>query len=260
MFQRRAPPRGLRAPRTKAQALAVFVRLGQDVSDLEGRELRSAYRALAREHHPDLPRNADRRAEATRDLAELNAAYEILSSPSWQDELWGGDYEEMFRDAAHQQEGPRGFQMGGFARPQEAAQMAAAQRHYMQQGPPAHGAGMPFVVGGEHMPRHATPECVLLDTDRRDAGARRPGQGFALEATPGYLVLLIPPDVVPSFMRIQGRRGSEEDWRIFGEWCAEQGLERLYLDIRDMTRPQFARGGPRGYLNRRLPLFIGRVK
>ncbi|HIK60181.1 MAG TPA: J domain-containing protein [Planctomycetes bacterium] len=250
---------GLRAPRTRAEALAVFQRLGTDASALEGKELRSAYRALAREHHPDLPQNADRRREATKDLAELNSAYEMLKNPGRGGfdpfEGMGGfdDYEEMFREQAHQQDGPRGFQMGGFARPHEAREAAMAQRHYARHGAPAHGAGMPFVVGGEHLPRHPTAECVLDDTQRADAGARRLGRGpqrTAIAHTPGYLVMLVPPDIVPAFMACQSGRATDEDWRIFGEWCAEQGLERLYLDVRAMNRRQMGGGrGPRGYLN-----------
>lgn len=259
---------GLRAPRTRAEALAVFQRLGTDASALEGRELRSAYRALAREHHPDLPQNADRRREATKDLAELNSAYELLKNPGRGGfdpfEGMGGfdDYEEMFREQAHQQDGPRGFQMGGFARPHEAREAAMAQQHYARHGAPAHGAGMPFVVGGEHLPRHPTAECVLDDTQRADAGARRLGRGpqrTAVAHTPGYLVMLVPPDIVPAFMACQSGRATDEDWRIFGEWCAEQGLERLYLDVRAMNRRQMGGGrGPRGYLNQEKKMSQGR--
>jgi hypothetical protein len=231
--------------------------MGVDASDLEGRPLRTAYRRLAREHHPDLPENVNRHAEATRDLQDLNGAYDILSNP---DQLQHDYFEDLFRqgfdnyeeafagaEQQRQQDGPRGFQMGSFARPHEAREAAMAQRHYAQTGPPPAGVGMPFVVGGEHLPRHPTPEAVLPPP--RGPGGGREG---ALERAPGYVVLFVPPDLTDAFMRCQSGRGTDEDWAAFGEWCAEQGLERLYLDIRAMNRRQVGGGfRPRGYLNPR---------
>lgn len=70
--QRRRPPAGAVRPRTPAHRV-----LGLDAG-ASPVEIRKAYRALARENHPDLgpPDEKDRR---TRRMQEINRAYQELS-------------------------------------------------------------------------------------------------------------------------------------------------------------------------------------
>lgn len=58
----------------------------------EAREIKRAYRALARELHPDLPENEDNEEAAER-FREVREAYEVLSDPTRKREydIWGQD-------------------------------------------------------------------------------------------------------------------------------------------------------------------------
>ncbi|MBR5973152.1 MAG: J domain-containing protein, partial [Paludibacteraceae bacterium] len=45
-------------------------------------EIRRAYHELALQHHPDLPKNADRMDECEKMMMKINEAYEKLRSKS----------------------------------------------------------------------------------------------------------------------------------------------------------------------------------
>src|SRR5499426_400304 len=75
------------------------------------KDIKRAYRQLARRHHPDLQPPAER-AKASERFKEINEAYEVLSDPEKRaryDSL-GSDWERY----AHQASGPAGQQSGGF--------------------------------------------------------------------------------------------------------------------------------------------------
>lgn len=252
----RSTSRGRRAPRTRTQALEVFRKLGVDASRLDERELKRAYRKLASQHHPDRPGND--RAEAQRVLVDLNGAYELLSGKAQeQDDFfggYGGGHEDMGFGGGGRDPGfGGGPQMGGFAFGHAAAHehnaAMAAQMHFLRHGPPNPAFGMPLVLGGDHMPRHPTEDALFPDPM-----AARPGRmgGSMITRSPGYIVLLVPPDIAPGFFRLGMGRGTARDWEQLKAWTDEQGLERLYNDMRAQHGPRLGRGrGPRGYLNQR---------
>lgn len=78
--------------------------------DASADDLRAAYRAQARRHHPDLA-PADRRAEATRVVQTVNVAYGLVCEPARRAEYdrvrrahmagraAGGDWDDLVRRA-----------------------------------------------------------------------------------------------------------------------------------------------------------------
>ena len=72
-------------------------------------EIKTAYRRLAKEYHPDM--NPTNRKEAEEKFKELSKAYEVLADPQKR-----RVYDQYGHEAANQNFGPRGFDMNDFAR------------------------------------------------------------------------------------------------------------------------------------------------
>jgi hypothetical protein len=75
------PPPPRRLTRAQQRSLDVFVQLGAAIrTDFSPEELRSAFRALARQYHPDChPAAADAdKTRLSRQFAEIKASYETL--------------------------------------------------------------------------------------------------------------------------------------------------------------------------------------
>mmetsp|Transcript_7448 Transcript_7448/g.27317 ORF Transcript_7448/g.27317 Transcript_7448/m.27317 type:complete len:344 (-) Transcript_7448:11-1042(-) len=74
-----APLRAAALPMTRMEALvALGLPPRSDVVPVA--ELRAAYRAAARQAHPDRPQNLHRQADATHDFQRVHAAFELLAS------------------------------------------------------------------------------------------------------------------------------------------------------------------------------------
>ena len=248
--------RGRRAIKTRTQALKVFADMGVDLgrfnadnfafpASSDAKKLKKAYRGLVRDNHPDLPGND--RTKSTRLVMDLNGAYELLTAGDaivTEDSAVG---DEGFM--RHRRAGGHAYRHAAFgqARPHEMSDAMRAQMHFMRSGPPNPAFGTPLVVGGEHMPTHPTNDALFFDplADRRPV---RRGGTF-IERTPGYIVLLVPPDIAPSFMRAGMGSASAADWSKVKAWTDEQGLRKLFADMKHMSSPRVGRGrGPRGYL------------
>jgi len=236
-------------------ARAVFTALGVDTEVMSPAELKRTYRKLASLHHPDRPGND--RAASQRVMMDLNGAYALLSGKEQEQPDFGGwgptggfDVDDDdFMGGPAPGGPPGGFAFGAAsAREQDAAMRA--QQHFMRNGPPNPAFGFPLVVGGVHMPRHPTADAIFFDPLAGPPGRQHaPG---AVQPSPGYVVLLVPPDLTPAFMRAGMGTASSADWAAVRAWAAEQGLERMYNDMRTMSGPRLGGGrGPRGYLNRR---------
>ncbi len=87
--------------------------LGVD-KNASAEEIKSAYRKLAKKHHPDLNKN---NAESASKFKEINEAYEVLSDAqkkSNYDQFGSADPKDFFSGAGGGQGGFSGFGAGGF--------------------------------------------------------------------------------------------------------------------------------------------------
>lgn len=197
---------------TRAEAVAVFAALGVDATRPEV-DLRREYRRLARDHHPDMPGRDT--AQSNKILANLNAAYELLKTREPVEPI--PEYEV-----------PRPV---GRASPQEAAEAQRAQAHFFRHGPPNPAFGVPLVLGGEHYPEHPTADALFYDP-----GSPRSGHPRAVALRRSYVVLLVPPDLATNFLRCMQGIGSAEDFARIAPWCQEQGIMRMFHDLRTPLR------------------------
>jgi curved DNA-binding protein CbpA len=99
--------------------------------DASATAIKARWRRLAREHHPDLVGgDSDASVQATRRMARINAAYELLSEPQRR-EAWDRDHGRVSRGAAS-----RGYASRSTGFDESAAGGAAGRREGAEPGGP----------------------------------------------------------------------------------------------------------------------------
>ena len=132
--------------RSKTKDYYKVLDLQRDATD---REIKSAYRKMTKQHHPDKAHaNGVSKEEAEKKMAAINEAYEVLSDPELKQRYDNGEdpNDPMARQGGNPFEGgmPFGFPMGG----------GGGQQFFFQQGGGGGGGGgggntFKFRTGGQ---------------------------------------------------------------------------------------------------------------